>query len=348
MKNPVRIVMARARYGGARDDISIEEAIIAQYPNLEVDLELQDIGHTAADIVAASAGADALMLSLRHALPKETFDAIAANGVKVVGRYGTGLDNVDLDAAADAGIVVTHFPSYCTTEVADHTVALVLTMNRRILELDHDIRGGVWHREGGNTDGMLRGPIAAMRDLTVGIVAVGAIGRAIVERLKVFGPTVIGHDPYVPAEVFERIGVEPVGFDELLQRSDVVILMSPLLPSTRGMIGATQFAMMKPDAMLVNTSRGPIIDEAAMIAHLQATPSFRVGLDVFEHEPLPLESPLLTLPNVIVTPHSGFYSTRSTETILRETMAEVLDVLSGQRPAVVANPKVLQKIALAD
>lgn len=347
MKTPVRLVMARARYGGARDDIAIEQSVIARYPHLAVDLELRDI-HTPDDILAAGPGADALMLSLRHALPEATLDRLAADGVKVIGRYGTGLDNVDLDAAAEAGIVVTHFPAYCTAEVADHTVALVLAMNRRIVELDQDIRSGVWGREGANTDALVRGPIAAMSDLTIGIIAIGAIGRAIVERLRVFGPTIIAHDPYVSAETFERLGVESVAFDEVLRRSDVVILMSPLLPSTRGMIGAGQFAMMKPDAMLVNTSRGAIIDEAAMIAHLEATPGFRVGLDVFEHEPLPMDSPLLLLPNAIVTPHAGFYSTRSTETILRETIAEVLDVLSGQRPAVVANPAVLAKVPLAE
>jgi len=347
VKTPVRLVMARARYGGARDDIAIEQSVIARYPHLAVDLELRDI-HTPDDILAAGPGADALMLSLRHALPKATLDRLAADGVKVIGRYGTGLDNVDLDAAAEAGIVVTHFPAYCTAEVADHTVALVLAMNRRIVELDQDIRSGVWVREGANTDALVRGPITAMSDLTIGIIAIGAIGRAIVDRLRVFGPSIIAHDPYVSAETFERLGVESVAFNEVLRRSDVVILMSPLLPTTRGMIGAGQFAMMKPDAMLVNTSRGAIIDEAAMIAHLEATPGFRVGLDVFEHEPLPMDSPLLRLPNAIVTPHAGFYSTRSTETILRETIAEVLDVLSGQRPAVVANPAVLAKVPLAE
>ncbi|MGN6485695.1 MAG: NAD(P)-dependent oxidoreductase [Thermomicrobiales bacterium] len=346
MNRPVRIVMARARYGGARDDLSIEQSVIARYPHLAVELELRDI-HTPEDILAAGRDADALMLSLRDALPAPTLERLAADGVTVIGRYGTGLDNVDLDAAANAGIVITHFPAYCTTEVADHTVALVLALNRRIVELDQDVRSGVWVREGANTDAMVRGPIAAMGDLTIGIIAIGAIGRAIVERLQVFGPTIVAHDPYVPVETFQRLGVESVGFDDLLQRSDVVILMSPLLPSTRGMIGAEQFAMMKPEGMLVNTSRGAIVDEAAMIAHLEANPRFRVGLDVFEHEPLPLDSPLLRLPNVIVTPHAGFYSTRSTETILRETMAEVLDVLSGQRPAVVANPAVLEKVSLA-
>ncbi|MGC4190101.1 MAG: C-terminal binding protein [Thermomicrobiales bacterium] len=346
MTNPVRIVMARARYGGARDDLSIERAVIARYPDLDVELELRDI-HTPEDILAAGKNADAVMLSLRHALPKSTLDRYAVDGVKVVGRYGTGLDNVDLDAAASLGIVVTHFPAYCTNEVADHTVALVLAMNRRIVELDQDVRAGVWAREGANTDALVRGPIAAMGDLTVGIVAMGAIGRAIVERLHVFGARILGHDPYVPEEAFARLGVERVGFDDLLCRSDVIVLMSPLLPSTRGMIGAAQFAMMKPDAMLVNTSRGAIIDEAAMIAHLRATPAFRVGLDVFEQEPLPTDSSLLDLPNVIVSPHAGFYSTRSTETILRETMAAVLDVLSGRRPAVVANPKVLEMVSLA-
>ncbi|MGB3330253.1 MAG: NAD(P)-dependent oxidoreductase, partial [Thermomicrobiales bacterium] len=202
-------------------------------------------------------------------------------------------------------------------------------------------------RDGANTDAMMRGPIAAMGDLTVGIIAIGAIGRAIVERLQVFGPTILAHDPYVPAQAFAQLGVVSVSFDDLLRRSDAVILMSPLLPSTRGMIGANQFAMMKPDAMLVNTSRGAIIDEGAMIAHLRAVPGFRVALDVFEHEPLPADSPLIDLANVIITPHAGFYSTRSTQTILRETMASVLDVLSGRRPPVVANPGVLARVSLA-
>lgn len=345
MPTPVTIIITSDRYGGAGSDFSLEKEVIAAYPDLDVDLRGASPQSTA-DMIALGAEADALLFSTRNPVDEELVSSIPR--VKVIGRYGVGLDNVDLDAAARHGKIVTHYPQYCTAEVADHALSLILALNRRIVELDRDLREGVWETQRAATTQILRGPLPPLRESTVGIIGFGRIGQAVATRLRGFGPRILAADPYVDAGTFEAAGVTGVSLDEVLAQSDIVTIHCPLTPQTRGFIGASELARMKPTAAIVNTARGPIIAEQALIAHLQANPGFRAALDVMEVEPLPRESPLFQLPNVILTPHSAYYSERSTDTVQRETLASVLDALSGIRPITVANPAVLEKVPLAE
>ena len=344
MPKQVTVIVTSDRYGGASADFEIEREVLSMYPDLDVDLRGASPSSTA-DLIALGANAEALLLSTRQAVTRELVSSVPQ--VKVIGRYGVGLDNVDLKAATDNQIVVTHFPQYCTAEVADHALACILVLNRRIVELDHDLGQGAWTRHGAATTRILRGPVPPMRELTIGVIGFGAIGRAVASRLRAFGSHVLATDPFVEEKTFDEHGVESVSLDDLLTQSDIITVHCPLTAGTHGLIGAEQFARMKPDAAIVNTARGPIIAQDALIAHLTTNPDFRAAIDVVEIEPLPMESPLFHLTNVILTPHSAYYSERSVDIVQRETLIGALDVLRGTRPVVVANPDVLTTISLA-
>ena len=286
-----------------------------------------------------------MLVSTREAITRRVLENIPR--VKVISRYGVGLDNVDLDAAADVGIVVTHYPGYCTPEVADHALAMILALNRRIVEQDRSLREGAWVEHGPATRRILRGPIQPLREQTLGIVGFGRIGQAVAARAKPFGVTIIAADPYLDPETIRAAGVEPVTLEELLRRADIVTLHTPLTPETRGLIDAAALALMKPTAVIVNTSRGPIIDLPALARALQEERLAGAALDVVDPEPLPAEAPFYRMPNVILTPHSAYYSERSVDVVRRETLHEALQVLRGKRPRTVANPAVLEKVTLA-
>jgi D-3-phosphoglycerate dehydrogenase / 2-oxoglutarate reductase len=338
-------IITSDRYSKDTTLLDAEREILAGYPDLDVDLRVEHMA-SMDDLVRLGNEADALFTSTRDAIPADALEQM--HRLKVIARYGVGLDNIDLDAAADRGIVVTHYPQYCTSEVADHTVSLILALNRRLVELNQDLRAGAWQEHGALTRQILRGPIKTLRETTVGMVALGRIGEMIVNRLRPFGINLIVSDPYIDVSRIEAIGGRSVTLDELVAEADTIVLMCPLTPETRGLLGSNQFAQMKPDVAIVNTSRGPVIDQAALIEFLQANPGAQAGLDVFEEEPLPLESPLYHLPNVILTPHSAYYSERSVQILRDETFRSAIDVLRGIRPPTVANPSVLDKVHLQE
>ena len=344
MPTPVTVVVTSDRYGNETSGLETERALVAEVDDLAIDLRGAP-STTEDELIAAGADADALLVSTREAVTRRVLANLPRT--RVISRYGVGLDNVDLEAATDHGIVVTHYPGYCTAEVADHALALILALNRRIVELDRDLRDGAWVRHGPATALILRGPVPPLRELALGIIGFGRIGRAVAERAKPFGLALLVADPYVEPAVIESTGAEPVGLDDLLARADIVTVHCPLTPETRGLIGADQLRRMKPSAVLVNTARGPIVDLEATVAALRSGRLAGAGLDVVYPEPLPADSPLYTLPNVILTPHAAYYSERSVEVVRRETLHEALAVLRGRRPRVVANPAVLDKVALA-
>ncbi|MGC4107475.1 MAG: C-terminal binding protein [Thermomicrobiales bacterium] len=343
MSRSVTVTITSDRYSGGSATFELERDVVATYPDLDIELRGAE-PQTAEDMIALGQHSDAMLLSTRDALSREVLANIPR--VKVIGRYGVGLDNVDLDAATEFGIVVTHYPQYCTDEVADHATAFILALNRRVVEFDRDLHAGAWIEHGADTDSIVRGPVPAMRDLTIGIVAFGAIGRAVARRLLPHGCRVIAVDPFVSPEAMAAVGVESVTLEKMLAQSDIVSLHCPLLPETRGLIGAAQLALMKPNAAIVNTARGPVIRETDLIAHLEANPGFRAALDVVEREPLAADSPLYRLPNVILSPHAAYYSIRSVDTVQRETLIGALDVLRGVRPLTVGNPAVLKSVSL--
>jgi D-3-phosphoglycerate dehydrogenase len=215
------------------------------------------------------------------------------------------------------------------------------------VQFDRDLREGAWATHEHHMDRILRGPVPPLRELTVGIVGIGRIGSAVAARLAPFGVKLIAFDPYLDADTIRDNGAEPVSLEELLQASDIVTLHCPLTPETQGMLDAAALATMKPTAMLVNTARGPIVDLDALGVALENQRLGGAALDVVYPEPLPLDSPLYSLPNVILTPHAAYYSERSVQVIRTETLMAAVDVLQGRQPKVVANPAVLPRVSLA-
>jgi len=336
----VRIVITSDRYGETDADFSLENTVLARFPHLDVHLQ----GHKARaadELIAAARDADALMVSTREALTPSVLAAMPS--IKVISRYGVGLDNIDLDAATENGIIVTHYPGYCTDEVADHAFALILALNRRIVELDRDLHDGAWSHHKATTTAILRGPVRPLRELTLGIVGFGRIGQSVARRAAPFGFTLIAADPYQTPEPFQQLNVEHLPLDAMLDRADIVTIHCPLTAETRGLIDASHLTHLKPESVLVNTARGPIVDIPALVDALQNGRLAAAALDVVDPEPLPLDHPLYALPNVILTPHAAYYSERSVETVRTETLAEALTVLAGQTPRVVANPAVLTR-----
>ena len=271
-------------------------------------------------IVAAAREADALLVTYA----KITGPMIREmKKCRIISRFGIGVDNVDIEAATNAGIVVTKVPDYCIDEVSDHAMALLLSLVRKIPFASARAHAGRWEMPAVT-------PIHRLRGTVLGLVGFGRIPQLVAPKAKAFGIRVVASDPYVPKAVMEQVGVGKVEFADLLKISDYVSIHSPLLPETHHLFSTAVFNQMKPGALIVNTSRGPVVDEAALAA----------ALDVLEQEP-PVSSPLFGRDNVILTPHTSFYSVESLEELQTKAAEEVVRVLSGQPPRNPVNPEAL-------
>lgn len=243
-----------------------------------------------------------------------------ATALRVVARMGVGLDNIAVTAATDHGVLVTNVPDYCVEEVSDHAIGLVLAWTRGLVVADREVRAGRWDPAGSR--------LRRLSSLTVGVVGFGRIGRATAAKLRALGARVVATDPSPPADTG---GVPVVGFDELLAGSDVVVLHAPLTGATHHLIGARELALMPPGALLVNVSRGGLIDTEALVASLRAGHLGGAGLDVLEEEPaVPAE--LLEHPAVVITPHIAFSSDASVGELRHSAAEEVVRVLRGETP----------------
>ena len=257
---------------------------------------------------------------------------------RIISRFGIGVDNVDLAAATSAGIVVTKVPDYCLDEVSDHAVALLLAAVRKIPLSNAHVHAGRWEMKAVV-------PIHRLRGTVLGLVGFGRIPQLVAPKAQSFGMRVVACDPFVPEEVFAREGVERVDFADLLKQSDYVSIHTPLLPETRGLFNDDVFRQMKRGAYLVNTARGPIVDEMALARALDEGRLAGAALDVMPQEP-PVGSPLLGRDNVIITPHTSFYSEESLLDLQRKAAEEVVAVLSGRPPRNPVNPEVLSTLHL--
>ena len=259
---------------------------------------------------------------------ERTIDAFTR--CQLIARYGAGVDIVDVEAATRRNILVTNIPDYCVDEVADHAMGLLLACIRKLKTYDRTVRSGVWRWQSGQ-------PIHRIRGSTMGLLAFGKIARAIAERAKPFGVRLIACDPYLPKEAFAPYGVTPVSFDELIEQADYLMIQAPLTSETRGMIGEAQFRRMKPASILINTSRGPLVDQDALYRALKEGRISAAGIDDLVPEPAKLrgwkpQGPLFTLDNLLITPHSAYYSEESIYEARRRAAEEVVRVLSGHPP----------------
>ena len=252
---------------------------------------------------------------------------------KVVARYGVGVDSVDLRAATDLGIVVANVPDYCMDEVANQTIAMLLTLTRKTAFFDQKVKSGQW-------DFHLGIPIYRTKGKTLGLIGCGKIGLEVAKRISAFGVRVIVFDPYLEKT---PEGVELRDLDTVLRESDFISTHCPLNESTRHLIGEREFKKMEKKPLLINTSRGPIIDEKALIQALKEGVISGAGLDVLEKEPPDPQNPLLKMDNVILCPHSSFYSEESISELKRRTAKNVSDVLLGRCPGSVVNREVKGK-----
>jgi len=253
---------------------------------------------------------------------------------RIISRFGIGVDNVDIPAATERGIVVTKVPDYCIDEVSDHAMALLLSAVRKIPLANSLVQQGRWEMPAVV-------PIHRLRGSVLGLVGFGRIPQLVAPKAQAFGMRVVSFDPYIPKDVFDRANVESVDFPQLLKVSDYVSVHAPLLPETQGLFNADAFRQMKPHAYLINTARGPIVDEAALAHALDAGQLAGAALDVMTKEP-PTGSPLLGRPNVIITPHTSFYSEESLNDLETKAAEEVVRVLKGQAPKNPVNPEALK------
>ncbi len=253
----------------------------------------------------------------------------------VIVRYGVGYDTIDVAAATRAGICVANVPDYGTQEVALHAIALLLAVHRRLLSYDGALRQGRWLK-----GAQVVPPIPRMKGLTIGIVGFGRIGRAVAAHAESLGMNRLTYDPYVSRSSAMDVGAILVDYATLLRQSDFLTFHTPLSTETRHLLGQREIAQMKPSAVLINTSRGAVIDTAALAKGLQEGRLAGAGLDVFEQEPLKANHPLRTAPNTILTPHVAWYSEEATQTLKRRVAEEVARVAQGEWPRSLVNPDV--------
>ncbi len=314
------------------------EVVISDYDFGEVDVERAEIEGAGFRLVAAQcksedelievAGNAAAIITQYARVGEKTINALRE--CKVIARYGAGVDIVDVEAATRRNILVTNVPEYCVGEVADHAMAMLLATARKVREYDRAARAGVWRWQAGQ-------PIHRISGRTMGLLAFGRIARAIAARGKAFGVNLIAYDPYVSPQDFAVHNVRSVPFDELIAQSDYLMIQVPLTDETRGMVDEAALRRMKPNAILINTSRGPVVDNAALFRALKEGWIAGAGIDDTEEEPAKIrnwrpDNPLFTLDNIYITPHTAYYSEESIRTARDFAAREVVRVLRGEAP----------------
>jgi D-3-phosphoglycerate dehydrogenase / 2-oxoglutarate reductase len=277
-----------------------------------------------------TAAKDAYVLVVAHAQIREPLLAASPGLVGIV-RTGIGLDTVDIPGATRQGVCVAHVPDFCYDEVADTAMTLLLAVARKVRLADRHVRGGSWR-----PSEML--PMRRIRGQTMGLVAFGHIARMVAERARGFGLRLIAFDPYVDAPTMAKLGVEKVNsLAALLEQSDVVSLHTPLTEETRGLMGRPQFAAMKPGAILINTSRGKVVDENALVDALRSGRLGGAGLDVLWTEPPAKDHPLFQMDNVVLTPHYASSTVEAMEDLAAKVSRQIVQYLRGEWPTYLAN-----------
>lgn len=314
-----KVVVVDAKF----ESYEIERALLA---SVGAELEVHRCA-TSAEVLDVAREADAMFVT---AVPITRSVIDALERCKGIVRYGVGYDVVDVDAARERGIPVINVPDYCTAEVADHTLTLILALLRKLPQVMAGVRRGAW-------SGAPCRPIHTLASRTLGLLGIGRIGRAVIERAGPFGFTLVAHDPFSDDATFAELGVTRVDLETLLATSDVLSLHLPLTPATHHLIDAAALARMRPGSFLVNVSRGGLVDEHALEAALRSGHLAGAALDVFEHEPVPADSSLLAVESLIATSHCAWYAEEAFDRLHRYAAEEVVRVLRGERAQHVVN-----------
>ena len=313
--------------------------LVTDHPAPTPDLEAELLARVGGRLVVADTGSEAELLSLvpdadailtcfRHVTPRVVQ---AGARLRVIGRYGVGVDNIAVDVATERGIPVTNVPVYCVDEVAEHAIALLLTLARRTATYDESVRAGEWRIDAGM-------PMHRIAGSVLGVVGFGHIGRAVVARALGLGMRVLVADRSAEVAEVAAAGAELVELDRLLTEADAVSLHLPLTSATHHLLDAKNLARMKSGAILVNCARGAIVDIDALAIALSEGRLAGAGLDVFDPERLPVDHPLVGLRSTVLTPHVAFYSEESIAELQRQATENVIAVLTGQTPPNLVNP----------
>lgn len=312
------------------------------WPSLDVERGVLDpIG---AELVASPDGEEATLAGMASDV-----DAIMTCWARVTGRvldaaprcravvrYGVGVDNIDVAHATDLGMLVANVPAYCMDEVAEHALALLLTLARKVVVLSQAVQAGRWGLQPAH-------PMHRLRGQVLGIIGFGRIGRALAQKALGIGFRTIAYDPFPDTEAAARLGVELVPLETLLREADLVSIHVPLTPETHHLINAERLRLMKPTAAIVNTARGPLVDELAVAEAVRAGRLGGAGLDVLEQEPLPADRPLRGIDNLVITPHAAFYSEESLVELQRQAAEAARRILTGELPTSLVNPQVVDR-----
>lgn len=282
-------------------------------------------------IVAAAQDASVIMAGGAPRFPAAVLARLP--NLHIIVRLGVGVETIDLEAATALGITVANVPDYASEEVSTHTVALILALVRKLVPANQTVRRGGWGLNAVR-------PLFSLADQTIGIIGFGQIGRAVTRKLRPFGSTLLVHDPYVAADVIAEAGATAATVDAILEAADIITLNAPLTDGTYHLIDAAALARMKSTAFLVNTSRGGLIDEVALLAALEAGAIAGAALDVLEQEPAAPGNPLVQREDVIVTPHMAWYTVQGTRRMREFAVIELARMLDGHRPRNFVNPAV--------
>ena len=293
---------------------------------------------TESEIIEAAKDADAIITAFAQ-ITRRVMEMLPK--CKVIVRYGIGFDTIDIDAATDNGILVVNIPDFCLEEVSNHAITLLLVCAKKLVLLNNYTKQGRWAEAK-----QAQAPMGSIYGQTLGLVGCGSIGRMTARKAQCFSLKVLGYDPYVDKSLAKEHGITLVSLPELLKESDFISVHTPLNKETWHLVGEKEFKQMKPTAYFINTSRGPVVDEPALIKALQEKWIAGAGLDVFEKEPVDPDNPLLKMDNVVVTPHSAGYSDAAFKRLRTRVGQEAARVLSGQWPKAVVNKSVKPKINL--
>lgn len=318
--------ITRVDSNAAQDDMLTEQQVVEGRSDV---ILKKEVCFSPQDIIEKCQDADVLTTHFAS-ISREVFEKLPR--CKAVVRYGVGYDTIDVQAASDNGVYVINVPDFCTEEVSNHVIMFMLCACKKLITLNDLTKSGQWE-----CAKQFQKPMGCIYGETIGIIGCGNLGKAVAKKANAFHMKVIGYDPYIAPYQLEKVGIVPAELDEVLQQSDYVTLHVAQTDETYHLINEKTLSKMKPNAVLINCSRGPIIDEAALTKALKEKKIYMACLDVFEKEPLDIGNELLSLNQVIVTPHDASYSDYAFWQLKTSVMKEALRILEGKKPLHIVN-----------